>query len=295
MSLGGFPSIGDYYRRGPYRAYARECRTAGRPPVDLVRVSQPAGSFPDPPLPALSLFLVTRGAIRTRVSFGDRPFTRLQRPGTFLVAPPDTACEYDVSAPHELLVVAIPLAAAGPLVQSAGLTVASLAPLHADAHHDPFVEQLCHRLFEEAAADSPLGKLFADHAIGALLAGLLRLAGRQLPRPRRPQSLPAAPLRRVLDYLDANLAGAVSLADLAAVARVSVFHFARQFRAAVGEAPHRYLIRLRVERAKGLIREGRLSLAQVAAAVGFADQSHLNRHFKRLAGVTPGQFLPGGG
>ena len=78
MSLGVFSSIGEYYRHGPYRAYARECRSAGRTPVDLVRVSQPAGSFPDPPLPALSLFLVARGVIRTRVSLGDRPFTRLQ-------------------------------------------------------------------------------------------------------------------------------------------------------------------------------------------------------------------------
>jgi AraC family transcriptional regulator len=98
----------------------------------------------------------------------------------------------------------------------------------------------------------------------------------------------------VLDYLNDNLAGSVALADLAAVARVSVFHFARQFRGAVGASPHQYVIRLRVERAKELMRQGRLSLAQVAAAVGFADQSHFNRHFKRLAGVTPRQFLWGG-
>ena len=76
-------------------------------------------------------------------------------------------------------------------------------------------------------------------------------------------------------------------------ARVSVFHFARQFRGAVGETPHRYVIRLRVERAKDLLRDGRLSPAQVA--VGFADQSHLRRHFKRLTGLTPRQFLLGGG
>src|SRR5207248_11309415 len=117
-------------------------------------------------------------------------------------------------------------------------------------------------------------------------------AGRKAPESPRP--LPAAPLRRVLDYLNDNLAGPVSLADLAAVARVSVFHFARQFRGAVGEAPHRYVIRLRVERAQALLRHGRLSPAQVAAAVGFADQSHLNRHFKRLTGLTPRQFHLGG-
>jgi hypothetical protein len=53
MSPEVFASVGEYYRHGPYQAYARECRSAGGMPVDLVRVSQPAGPFPDPPLPAL--------------------------------------------------------------------------------------------------------------------------------------------------------------------------------------------------------------------------------------------------
>jgi len=295
MSRGGFSNIGEYYRHGPYKAYARECRTAGSTPVDLIRLSQPAGSFPDPPMPTVNLFLVTRGVIQTRVSFGDKPFTCLQRPGAFLVSPPDTACDYDVSGRHELLVVAIPVDVAGTFLAAAGLTGVGLGPLHGGAHYDPFLEQLCHRLFAEAAVDNPLGGLFADHAVGTLLSTLVRLAGRRAAEPRPPRHLPAAPLRRVLDYLNANLAGAVSLADLATVAGVSPSHFARQFRAAVGEAPHHYLIRLRVERAKDLIRGRRRSLAEVAAAVGFADQSHFHRHFKRLTGVTPRQFLLAGG
>src|SRR5262245_26063941 len=222
MSRGGFPSVSEYYRHGPYRAYARECRSAGRTPVDLVRVSQPAGSFPDPPLPALSVMMIARGEVRTRVRLGDKPFTRLQRPGTFVVAPPDTACDYEVSAPHELLVVAVPLAAATPLLESAGVRLADLGPLYADTHRDDFLEPLCRRLFEEAAADSPLGGLFADHALVGLLSTLVRLAGRKASEPRGQRPLPAAPLQRVLDYLTDNLAAAVSLADLAAVARVSV-------------------------------------------------------------------------
>src|SRR5262245_20958890 len=144
MNRGGFSSVGEYYRRGPYRAYARECRSAGHTPVDLVRVSQPAGSFPDPPLPAFSVLMVARGVIPTRVCLADKPFTRLQRPGTFVVAPPDTACDYDVSAPHEFLAVAVPLAAATPLLASAGFRRADPGPLHADAHRDPFLEHLCH-------------------------------------------------------------------------------------------------------------------------------------------------------
>src|SRR5207248_5920450 len=178
---------------------------------------------------------------------GDKRFTRLQRPGSFVVAPPHVACDYDVSAPHEILVVAVPLVALTRLLESTQVSLGDLQSLHADTHHDSFLEALCHRLFEEAGADNPLGDLFADHALVTLLSTLVRLAGRDAAQPRRQRHLPAAALRRVLDYLNDNRAGTVSLADMAAVARVSVFHFARQFRGAVGESPHRYVIRLRVE------------------------------------------------
>ena len=78
---------------------------------------------------------------------------------------------------------------------------------------------------------------------------------------------------------------------MAAAACLSPYHFARQFRAAKGLPPHQYVIARRVERARLLLQTGSdLSLAEVAADVGFSDQSQLCHHFKRLVGVTPGQF-----
>ncbi|MDB5312349.1 MAG: marA [Gemmataceae bacterium] len=82
-----------------------------------------------------------------------------------------------------------------------------------------------------------------------------------------------------------------SLGQLAAVARLSPYHFARQFKAATGLPPHQYVIARRVERAKQILQDGTgLSLAEVAAEAGFSDQSHFSHHFKRIVGVTPGQF-----
>ena len=78
---------------------------------------------------------------------------------------------------------------------------------------------------------------------------------------------------------------------MAAVAHLSAYHFARQFKAATGLPPHRYVIARRVERAKQLLHAGTdLSLAEVALRAGFSDQSQFCQHFKRLVGVTPGQF-----
>ena len=78
---------------------------------------------------------------------------------------------------------------------------------------------------------------------------------------------------------------------MAAVARLSSYHFARQFKATTGLPPHRYVIARRVERAKQLLQGvGGPPLAEVAALAGFSDQSQFGRHFKRLVGVTPRQF-----
>jgi AraC family transcriptional regulator len=77
----------------------------------------------------------------------------------------------------------------------------------------------------------------------------------------------------------------------AAVVQLSVYHFARQFKAATGLPPHQYVIARRVERAKQLLQAGTdLSLADVALRAGFSDQSQFSHHFKRLVGVTPGRF-----
>jgi AraC family transcriptional regulator len=97
-------------------------------------------------------------------------------------------------------------------------------------------------------------------------------------------------LRAVEEYIHSHLAQSFALADLADVAHLSEFHFARLFKQTTGLSPHQFVIHQRVERAKRLIAEGRLSLAQIAIDVGFSDQSQLNRHFKRLVGVTPKRY-----
>jgi AraC family transcriptional regulator len=93
-----------------------------------------------------------------------------------------------------------------------------------------------------------------------------------------------------LVYLEEHLDAGPSREQTAAVARVSTYHFARQFKAATGLPPHQYVIARRVERAKLLLQGSGFSLAEVAAHAGFTNQSQFSQHFKRLVGVTPGQF-----
>lgn len=101
-----------------------------------------------------------------------------------------------------------------------------------------------------------------------------------------------AVVQQVRDYLNAHYADAVSLAQLAQIANLQPLRLLRLFQRAVGLPPHTYLIQVRVARAKALLSVG-LPIAQVAHDTGFTDQSHLNRHFKRRVGVTPGQYASG--
>jgi AraC-like DNA-binding protein len=125
-----------------------------------------------------------------------------------------------------------------------------------------------------------------------LLAFFLELSGRvpeTLPRPlpRREQ----AAVRRARELLDESCSPHVSLRDLASLAGLSPFHFHRVFRNQVGLPPHAYHLRRRLVRARELLGSGHfVSVADVAAATGFADQSHLTRHFKRVLGLPPAAF-----
>jgi AraC family transcriptional regulator len=102
--------------------------------------------------------------------------------------------------------------------------------------------------------------------------------------------LPGGSLRRVRSYIEEHIGERISLDELAREAGVSRFHFARQFRLSTGESPMGYLRRMRIERSKSILQTRDSTIAEVAARLGFSDQSHFTRIFGRLVGVPPGSF-----
>jgi AraC family transcriptional regulator len=143
----------------------------------------------------------------------------------------------------------------------------------------------------ELTAGDAGGPLVAESLAHVLAVHLIRhvLAPRRI-ECGRDGTLPRTRLRAVVEFIEGHLDAGVTLEQMAAVARLSPYHFARQFKAATGLPPYRYVIARRVERAKQLLQGDPSSLAQVAARSGFSDQSLLSHHFKRLVGVTPGRF-----
>jgi AraC family transcriptional regulator len=144
----------------------------------------------------------------------------------------------------------------------------------------------------ELTAGGAGGSLAAESLANVLAVHLIRhVSAPRQPTPRRAGTLPRAKLRAVVEYVEEHLDTGPTLEQMAAIARLSPNYFACQFNRATGLPPHQYVIARRVERAKQLLQtESDFSLAEVAASAGFSDQSQFSHHFKRLIGVTPGQF-----
>ncbi len=138
----------------------------------------------------------------------------------------------------------------------------------------------------QTLADHP-SALEAESAFVAAIGGVLTRHG-NLPSPAVRKERRA--IIAVRDYLKEHLAGDVSLAELTAIAQLSRFHLLRLFRHQIGVPPHEYQLQLRVAHARKLIRRGE-AISQAALATGFCDQSHLSRSFKRITGMTPGQYI----
>jgi AraC family transcriptional regulator len=158
--------------------------------------------------------------------------------------------------------------------------------------------ELPHLRAAMAAVDAELttggvgGNLAAESLANVLAIHLIRhIQAPPWPARGRDGALPRGRLRAVVEYIEEHLDAGPSLEQISAVARLSPYHFARQFKAAIGLPPHQYVIVRRIERAKQLLQaETDLSLAEVATRAGFSDQSQFSHHFKRIVGVTPGQF-----
>jgi AraC family transcriptional regulator len=156
---------------------------------------------------------------------------------------------------------------------------------------DVAVERLATALEDANPVADAAGRLYADSICDAIVARLLARAVEHTPQaPRRVAPLPKWRLRRALDFIEANLAQPIGLADVAASAGLTRMHFAAQFRSTTGYSPHAYLLRRRIEHAQMLLRSSALSVLDVALSSGFGSHAHFTTVFGRMVGESPNSW-----
>jgi AraC family transcriptional regulator len=153
---------------------------------------------------------------------------------------------------------------------------------------DAVIERLARSLIHAENLGGPFGQSYADGISLAITAQLFGgRPGEATARRPRVSGLSKWRMKRATEYIEANLAEPISLADIASAAGLSRMHFAAQFRAATGLRPHEYLLQRRIERAQDLLLNSRLPLVEIALDVGFKTQAHFTTVFARFMKETP--------
>lgn len=153
---------------------------------------------------------------------------------------------------------------------------------------DLLIQQIGLTLLKEADAETTTGKLYAESLTQTLIFHLLKnystarhkiynLSG----------GLSGYKLRRVTEYIRANLEEDLSLTEIARVADLSQYHFARAFRHSTGHTPQQYLMQQRIERAKELLAKDDLPIVEISLRTGFKNQSHFTTLFRKFTKFTP--------
>lgn len=228
---------------------------------------------------------------KVEVKFSGQTFEKEVRPQQVSVIPARALVSARCGHRHEFAMISIePRFLARAAHEVGGLDQLELTPTV--AADDPLLASLVMGLDQEAESGCPVGNAYAESLASMLAVHLATKYSTQAPRLREWNGgLTRRQLAQALDFVHANFAQDVPLTTLASVAGLSPYHFARLFKQSTGLAPHQYLIRVRVERARGLMLHSNESITSIATQVGFCDQSHFSTHFKRIYGVTPRTFI----
>jgi len=154
---------------------------------------------------------------------------------------------------------------------------------------DRAISEILNLLVAEVQSGGASGRLYVDSLAQALTIRFLFLGERQPTRSSRTAMLPQQHLFRVQELIESRLEADVTLQELASEVGYSRSHFLRMFHATTGMTPHRYVLNRRIERARRLLGDADMSIAEVAYCCGFSSQAHLTLAFRKVCGLTPGE------
>ncbi len=152
---------------------------------------------------------------------------------------------------------------------------------------DPVIAHLGLAMTAALERAAELSQLFLDQAMVALCTHIAGAYGTALEPRSVASGLAVWQVKRARDMIASRLDGNVTIAEIAAACGLTPSYFARQFARTTGMTPHRWLLKMRVDRGRELLLEGRMTIAEIAVACGFADQSHFTRVFVREVGTPP--------
>lgn len=212
-------------------------------------------------------------------------------PGAMFIAPANTAADYEVDGQQGFVALAIHKNAIDRFRDQAGFELPKdFGKLREQMFHHPIVEALILGMLEQAMMDHPTSDLFLDQATNTILTSPLCRSGTMQPNGEPSGPLSDHDIATVAHIVQKRLEENLTIADLARVASLSDWHFARTFKESTGLSPHRFVLRRRIVRAKELLQKSAIPLTEISAAAGFSAQSHMTDMFRQQVGATPRRY-----
>ena len=274
------------------KQYVEHSAILGTREIGIFNVwNNPPGAYPDPPLSEYSLQVATAGLAPAEFDLGAHAFQAEFSPGTTLLAPPQTSCSYVLDGMFSLVNLGLPV----PLFEEAmqafnGANRPDLEKLHSMAFRDPRIEGMAAVILHQSRTGRGTDALAVDHAAFGIVGLLVDKAGKVTRRPGTPTPLSDAEFASAIDMMHDRIEDGVTLTELARMSGRDVYQFSRAFRLRAGAPPYKYLVWLRVERARGMLEATDMPLVEIAYACGFSSQAHMTDVFRKRVGATPGQF-----
>jgi AraC family transcriptional regulator len=236
-------------------------------------------------------FIWNPGYIEGEAQSGGKVIPNKNRPTFAYVLPPGTRVGFRLKEALEYQQLSLELQPDFVLGAMGLEALVSFDIIETWDYRDPLSWQLARVIYDECISRAPQGTLYTETAATLLAMHLFRnLSTVTRLKEIRRGGLPPSLLRRACDYMMSRLSEDISLQEVAASVQLSTGHFSTAFKHSLGLAPHAWLRRQRIERAKMLLHDPTLDLTQIAMILGYANQSSFGVAFKREIGLTPTQW-----
>ncbi len=285
----GFASFTDYYQE-KLAHFPQEHRSGGSFEVNMMQVEQEATELIDPPIDQFTIVGLMSQTARVEFDAGDgwRPKHQLHK-SFFGAQPANQTYGIRMYDPVRIMVAFAPATIVSTQLERVGIYADPFLRAYTDFSHKPALMTLFQMMWAAMDAGGPANNLLVDGCYVALLGQMLQdeadlRAFAVVPNLARPQ------LARVIDYIEAHFDVPLLTSELAAIAVMPTAQFGRSFKAATGYSPHHYVTVRRIEHAKRMLRQGDLTITQIAFCCGFSNAAHFTTTFHQHLGQPPSSY-----
>ncbi len=284
-----FSSFSEYYH-GALSRFPQEHRNGGSFQVSMLKVKQSATELVKPAFDQLSVVGLLSESSRAEFDIGDGWRPKAQYGRDFVSAQPgNQACEFRMYDPIVMLGAAAPVMHVREQLERIGVYSDPFLRAYSSPVHKPATMQLLRAMWAALEMGGPANNLMVDGYYIAILGQMMNEEADQrafavVPYLAKPQ------LMRVIDYIEAHFDAPLLTSELAGIATMSTAQFGRSFKAATGFSPHRYVTTRRIAHAKYMLRQGQLTITQIAFGCGFSSAAHFATTFQQHVGLQPSAY-----